>query len=606
MLRSGNLPDGHVNPCGAENANKTLFFSQILEPNRWYNQWWQIFNPTDETIELNDYAIAWCREGCIGTDGVTFDGIFSFPTNHTIAPYTTYSACHQDTKATGGCDFKFDRKHVWKKNGVYALIQGASDVETATETHIVDLIGNFSSDNPGAGWRVCSGCSNVVLIDALLVRAQDVCCGNGPSSPFYNREFSPLGRLGDPAPIKLDFPQPYYELDSACSWQYAIRDRYSLQDGVDLPRFHRDRRQSDGWGTPAEWAPAYLTRDNTDQCNAFAGGTIDGGTCGSCPQGRSAFISQFQEGTRHQDRYFQIFNPRSSSMDLQDFWIGWCESGCDANGAFDGGFRLATSSSSLASGGSYTVCHHEMGVNDGGDTTCCDLMLEPRTLKIDRSTTAYALIRSPSANPLSDITVSGAAIIDLLGSVSSDTDSYGNDLTNHGDFNICPLVHDANLHPNITASDMLLFRRDNTCCGNYGAAEGEWYSNPIPPKIRYPLYKDTYGLQNPEVTTPGFEQINGAWVASGCSWWKTDTDLASSLTSPTDLQIDEAWSTPQEWPGTPDDGVHSCRLSTPNQDYPNPCDAQPGIVDQGMTVTEVHPLDGAAWKPGLLVPASSS
>ena len=79
--------------AAAQCPNPTLFFSQFQEASSGNNKYYQIYNPTDATIDLaNGYTLASCGNGC-GTDGV-FEFTQSFASGATIAAGGTYTVCN--------------------------------------------------------------------------------------------------------------------------------------------------------------------------------------------------------------------------------------------------------------------------------------------------------------------------------------------------------------------------------------------------------------------------------------------------------------------------------------------------------------------------------
>merc|ERR1719482_1026640 len=71
----------------------TLFFSQFQEATSGNNKYYQIYNPTDASIDLTTYSIGYCVNGC-GTTTPTFEYGQPFAAGATIAAGGTYSVCN--------------------------------------------------------------------------------------------------------------------------------------------------------------------------------------------------------------------------------------------------------------------------------------------------------------------------------------------------------------------------------------------------------------------------------------------------------------------------------------------------------------------------------
>ena len=144
-----------------------LFFSEYAEGSS-NNKYLEIFNATDEPVDLEGYSLSSCSNGC--DDGVNWD----YPDNVTFAAHTwlepgaVYVVCHQSADETilAECDQTF----TYLSNGddVFALTQIGSG-------KVLDVIG-VVGDDPGSGWDV-DGVSNATK-DHTLVRNSWVQSGN--------------------------------------------------------------------------------------------------------------------------------------------------------------------------------------------------------------------------------------------------------------------------------------------------------------------------------------------------------------------------------------------------------------------------------------------
>ena len=87
--------------------------------------------------------------------------------------------------------------------------------------------------------------------------------------------------------------------------------------------------------------------------------------------GATLFFSQFQEASSGNNKYFQIYNPTSASIDLSaGYSFGRCSNGCAADGVFEYCSTFA-SGATIAAGGTYLICNSGLE----GDTSACDEVL---------------------------------------------------------------------------------------------------------------------------------------------------------------------------------------------------------------------------------------
>ena len=151
-------------------AGPNLFFSEYAEGSS-NNKYLEIYNPTTETISLDNYAF-------VNTSGAS-SGSYEFWTNFasgaTIAAGATYVVAHSSANET--IKAAADETRVLYHNGddVQALVIGSECGYT-----ILDIIGDFYEDSaandPGDGWTV-AGVADATK-DHTLVRKASATTGN--------------------------------------------------------------------------------------------------------------------------------------------------------------------------------------------------------------------------------------------------------------------------------------------------------------------------------------------------------------------------------------------------------------------------------------------
>ena len=165
--------------------SENLFFSEYAEGSS-NNKYLEIFNASDDAVNLNGYSLSSCSNGC--NEPNTWD----YPDNVTFDDYylesgQVYVVCNPsaDQYILDLCDQTF----TYLSNGddVFALTQMGSGL-------VLDVIGLVGED-PGTGWDV-AGVSNATQ-DHTLVRKSSVTSGN----PLWldNPDTDEQGSAGDDA-----------------------------------------------------------------------------------------------------------------------------------------------------------------------------------------------------------------------------------------------------------------------------------------------------------------------------------------------------------------------------------------------------------------------
>jgi len=166
--------DSIVDECGVCNGDGTgcegeaIFFSEYAEGSS-NNKYLEIYNGTDQTIDLGGYAFPNANNGA-DIDGI-YDYWNSFDAGSTVAPGDVFVICHPsaDDQIQADCN----QHHTYLSNGDdgFCLVSGTEDSFT-----IIDCIGTWSSEDPGNGWDV-AGISDATK-DHTLVRKAEVLVGN--------------------------------------------------------------------------------------------------------------------------------------------------------------------------------------------------------------------------------------------------------------------------------------------------------------------------------------------------------------------------------------------------------------------------------------------
>ena len=144
-----------------------LFFSEYAEGSS-NNKYLEIYNATDQDVDLSGYSLSSCSNGCDNGTNWDYADNVTFETGTVVSAGDVYVVCHgsADNSIQAECDQTF----TYLSNGddVFGLTQ----IETGA---ILDIIGTLGED-PGNGWDVCG--TPDATKDHTLVRKSEITVGN--------------------------------------------------------------------------------------------------------------------------------------------------------------------------------------------------------------------------------------------------------------------------------------------------------------------------------------------------------------------------------------------------------------------------------------------
>ena len=144
--------------------SQNLFFSEYAEGSS-NNKYLEIYNGGSETINLNNYQLINCRNGC---DSWEHFHPFNEDTALNAADVWVFCAVDANDVIRAECNQTIANNSIFNGDDVWAI----QEINTST---ILDKIGEIG-DDPGSGWHV-AGTSNATK-DHTLVRKESVLSGN--------------------------------------------------------------------------------------------------------------------------------------------------------------------------------------------------------------------------------------------------------------------------------------------------------------------------------------------------------------------------------------------------------------------------------------------
>ena len=151
-----------------QGASNAIFFSEYAEGSS-NNKYLEIYNGTGEAIDLSQYAISSCSNGCPDESTWDFPSNITFETGTIVSAGDVYVIAHPSADASILAEADYNG-FLYLSNGddVFAIVDASSGL-------VIDIIGDRGPD-PGDGWEV-AGVSDATK-DHTLVRKSSVETGN--------------------------------------------------------------------------------------------------------------------------------------------------------------------------------------------------------------------------------------------------------------------------------------------------------------------------------------------------------------------------------------------------------------------------------------------
>ena len=151
----------------AEGVSSAIFFSEYAEGTS-NNKYLEIFNGTGSDIDLSQYAISSCSNGCSDPNAWNFPANISFDSNTILVAGDVYVIAHPSADAQILAQGDATFTYLSNGNDVFGLVNAGTG-------EIIDIIGDRGPD-PGDGWDVAGVIA--ATKDHTLVRKPSIENGN--------------------------------------------------------------------------------------------------------------------------------------------------------------------------------------------------------------------------------------------------------------------------------------------------------------------------------------------------------------------------------------------------------------------------------------------
>ena len=352
----------------------SLFFSEYAEGSS-NNKYLEIYNPTDEDIDLAGYAFP-NVSNAPSTPG-EYEFWNTFPTGASVPAGGTYIIAHPSSDA--GLLAEADHTFNFLSNGDdgFILVQGTEDNFVQ-----VDAIGDWNGD-PGSGWPV-AGVNNGTK-DHTLRRKSDVTSGNGgdwttsAGTDAANSEWIVLEK--DYAMLNGYEGYGTHEFTGICgeapvatdvnSTSITYSDEVTVYTASSCYTMERTWTatvtDNNGNATTASAvqtitvsdtiAPVITAEANTTAaCDFFAFDLSEGsGASGDGDFGCGLFFSEYAEGSSN-NKYLEIYNPTSSDIDLTGYAFPNVSNAPNTPGEYEF-WNTFPAGATIEAGGTYIIAH---------------------------------------------------------------------------------------------------------------------------------------------------------------------------------------------------------------------------------------------------------
>ena len=353
--------------------SENLFFSEWAEGTS-YNKYIEIYNATGEEIDLSNYKVSSCANGCDTSGEWDYPDQVVFDAGTMLASGDVFVLAHPsaDPIILNHAD---DVSFTYMGNGNDAF--GLVEVSTGS---ILDIVGDMSSNAPDIAWDV-AGVTNATK-EHTIVRKATVISGNTDwaasagttaddsewivfeQNNWDNLGFHVYGTGGDNlnpnanagsnqtvalgSIVTLNGSGSYDTDGTIASYEWTQSAGSTVElSSTTLPEVT--------FTAPSSEDSLSFTLTVTDDDGATGTATVFVKTV----QGVSnaVFFSEWAEGTSY-NKYIEIYNATGEEIDLSNYKVSSCANGCDTSGEWDYPDQVVFDAGTmLASGDVFVLAH---------------------------------------------------------------------------------------------------------------------------------------------------------------------------------------------------------------------------------------------------------
>jgi len=457
------IDEGALETPAVESEN--LFFSEWAEGTS-YNKYIEIYNATGEEIDLSNYKVSSCANGCDTSGEWDYPDQVVFDAGTMLASGDVFVLAHPSADPSI-VDQADDVTFTYMGNGNDAF--GLVEVSTGS---ILDIVGDMSSNAPDIAWDV-AGVTNATK-EHTIVRKATVISGNtdwatsaGTTADdsewivFEQNNWDNLGfHVYGTGGANLN-PNANAGSNQTVAFGSVVTLNGSGSYDADGTIASYEWTQSAGStvGLSSTTLPevTFTAPSSEDSLSFTLTVTDDDGATGiatvfvKTAQGVSnaVFFSEWAEGTSY-NKYIEIYNGTGAEIDLSDYKVSSCSNGCNTSGEWDYPDQVVFDAGTMLASGDVFVLAHP-----SADPSILDQADDVSFTYMSNGNDAFGLVSS-----------STGLVIDIVGDMSSNAPDIS--------WDVAGVTNATNEHTIVRKPSVIAGNTDWVSSAGTNASDSEW------------------------------------------------------------------------------------------------------------------------------------